>query len=97
MGMGVSIRAAGIPAHYTTKIIICPSCGVTLELTVSDIPEENIELACPSCGTTLPERGVSVKLVSPRGITDWLKKYGIWIGVAGLGGVTIYALTKKKK
>jgi len=96
--MGVSIRAAGIPAHYTTKIITCPSCGTTLELTISDIPEENIELACPSCGTTLPERGVSVKLVTPpRGIPDWLKKYGPWIAVAGLGGVTVYALTKKKK
>lgn len=93
MGMGLNIALVEI--KYTTKTITCPNCEARLEVTVSSLSEENKELTCPSCGVTLAEKGISVNLAI-YGLADWLKKYAPWIGVAALGGVTIYAAVKKR-
>lgn len=89
--------------HFTTKTVICPVCGATIELTISDIEEHNRDLTCPICGTYIG-RGVTVRVIEEgviippiAGVPEWLKKYGPWIAVAGVGGVTTYALVKKKK
>ena len=95
MGMGLNIELIEGPAEYITKTITCPNCGARLELTVSPLSEENKELTCPSCGATLVEKGISVSLAI-WGTGDWLKKYAPWIGVAGLSGLTIYTILKKR-
>ncbi|MBA7496627.1 hypothetical protein ES702_07236 [subsurface metagenome] len=95
----------------TTTTIRCPSCNVELRLTTCDIPEYNRPLTCPKCASSIGQ-GWSVSWVyvpepptppTPplpippiAGVWEWAKKYAPWIGVAGLGGITIYAATKKK-
>jgi len=95
MGIGLNIELIEGPAEYITKTITCSSCGARLELIISSLSEENKELTCSSCGGALVEKGISVTLAI-WGIGDWLKKYGPWIGVSGLVGLTIFAILKKK-
>ncbi|MBA7675913.1 hypothetical protein ES703_84152 [subsurface metagenome] len=98
MGLGLNIESKEVPVPtYTKKIIICPQCHSTLELTVSSDPEENIPQVCPSCGTAI-EEGTEIRLITIWGKTiDWLKKYWMWVGTGGLGVGLIIALTKKRR
>jgi len=97
-----------ITPHLTTSRMRCPSCNVQLELTASDIFEHNRPLNCPQCAAYVSE-GFSIKWVyEPEppippiptppiaGVWAWVTKYAPWIGVAGLGGVTIYVATRRK-
>lgn len=51
-------------------------------------------------------KGISIRAIGEapptpvppiRGIGDWLKKYGLWLGGIGVVGGVIYASVKKKK
>lgn len=88
MGMGLNVEITEAKpwppeAEYTTKIITCPSCGATLELTISSFSEENKELSCPSCVATLTEQGISVRLAI-AGIPEWLGKYWPILAIGGI-------------
>lgn len=97
MGLGLNIESKEVPVPtYTKKIIICPQCHSTLELTVSSDPEENIPQVCPSCGTTIGE-GTEVILKPIWGIIDWLKANWPWVASGGLGVGLIITLAKRRK
>ncbi|GAI39673.1 unnamed protein product, partial [marine sediment metagenome] len=93
--------------HYTTKTIFCPTCGIMLEITSSDIETDNRDLSCPQCGASIG-KGIQVRAIEvvppiPPIPTppiaqpwDWLKKYAPWLAVAGVGAATIYSATRKK-
>jgi len=73
--------------------------GMGLNIEVIETPT----YLCPFCEATFASQieldaHIASEHPSPpiAGIWDLLKKYGPWIGVSGLVGLTIFAILKKK-
>lgn len=95
--------------HYTSKAIFCPSCGIKLDITFSDVAADNRQLTCPQCGASV---GIGIQVVKrielkpapplalgvsiPRA-WEWVKKNAPWIGVGTAVFVLVLVLASPKK
>ncbi len=92
--------------HYTTRTIFCPTCGIKLEITTSDILADNRDLGCPKCGASVGEGIQVVRIIELKptpflglsipGAWDWVKKYAPWMGVGTVGVILTIMLMRKK-
>jgi len=49
--LGMEGYSVQVYEQMTTQTVKCPGCGRFLELTISSIPEHNVEQYCPVCQT----------------------------------------------